>query len=223
MIVRREIYDAVAKGEPWVIVRMAKLKTVKPAVSKTGFVNGNVIVVKPDGEIHDRETFSARRSGPPHPVGATATLRYREYPKGWERGDPLPPVDGKGIKIIVTHAEPQEGDKWLIRWERVGPHRPVPAAGGNNFLARAHGYTKNADEALDREAPVMPSAEVDAMIADDLAARREQQRKHAERLQQTVEALGEGEHDTRIRRTLGDLDRAAAELRALIEADGDAA
>ncbi len=199
MIVTREQYDAVGKGQPLLIFRTSK---IRKRGSATAFKNGREVetfgplkITEGNGTILEpKESIGLRESKCPYPIDRTATLRYREYPKGWKRGrDPLPPAQGKGIPIIVTEAERQEDGRWLIRWERIGPHRPAPISGSNYFLAPAQGYTSSADQSIDREAPAIASEEIEAMVADDLAARREQQRQHLERVRAAVSPMYDDE------------------------------
>lgn len=163
MILTREQYDAIAKGQPHVVRVIGKLKKSGPATVRN----------EQTGEIQVFEDeFKARSSKCPKPVDSTCTMRYREKDDG--------PVKGN-LTLIVTDVQQDGPEHWLIRWERVTQHRPVPIQRGNVFLARGGSYTRSADQSIDREAPVFEDDGVSAMIADELAARREMAQKAAKK------------------------------------------
>lgn len=171
MILTREKYDAIAKGQPHVCRMIGKLVKGGPAT-----------VVTPGGEIQEHENFTARSSKCPKPKGTTCNMRYREKPDG--------PVKGL-LTLIVTDVQPDGPEHWLIRWERVTQHRPVPIQRGNVFLARGGNYTGSASQSIDREAPVIETDHVRKLITDDLEGRREIQRKTAEREETKIEDIDE--------------------------------
>lgn len=163
MILTREQYDAIAKGQPHVCRMIGKLKKSGPATVRN----------EQTGEIQVFEDeFKARSGKCPKPVGTTCTMRYREKDDG--------PVKGN-LTLIVTDVQQDGPEHWLIRWERVTQHRPVPIQRGNVFLARGGNYTGSPAQSIDREAPVIETDHVRKLIADDLEGRREIQRKAEQR------------------------------------------
>jgi hypothetical protein len=188
MILTREKYDAIAKGEPHVVRVISKLAKGRVGEVRTSKGNKREIdsftkrTFEKTGEIMEQERFAERASKCPHPIGTTTNMRFREKKDG--------PVKGL-LTLIVTDVQPDGPEHWIVRWERVTQHRPVPIQRGNVFLARGGNYTGSASQSIDREAPVIETGNIRKLMADDLEGRREIQRRTAEKEESKIEDIDE--------------------------------
>lgn len=176
------------------------------------------------GEVHELSAFRGRENQSPEPIDAVRTVRYREEkPLEWMPGDPLPPLTGDPMTVIVTDAVfaemPSGVWKWRITYHRTGPHRPIPDKTPGIYMAPTTGYGSRV-HSIDDEASVIPDEHVEQFMADELEARREAQRAKLKQIDSLIEEIRDGEHDTTIRRTLIDIDKTADRLRAMLDEDG---
>lgn len=227
MIVSQAEYKTLDEGGEIVRYRLGKLKTAKPATSKSGFTNGPVTVRHNSGEVHELATFRGRENQSPEPIDAVRTVRYREEkPIWWQQGDPLPPLTGDPLTVIVTDAvfcQMDSGEwKWRITYQRTGPHRPIPDSAPGVYMAPTTGYGSRV-HSIDREAPVIPDEYVLQFRADELEAKRDANRQRITKVTDAVQEAVEGRHDLepKARRKLEVMERIAAELADLL--DGEAA
>jgi hypothetical protein len=208
MRVAKKTYDAVSRGEPLVTRRQARKVKVDGAFTVTNMHTG---------EIQERSGIDAfkvravdgdgntRLIGCPAPEGTTRTLRWHDK-KATLEADRA----GGNLPIIVTEAKFYEGKDgrpmWEITWAKVGPHRPIPDASSGIYLGPVTGYSSRS-HSIDDEAPVIPDDHVRKFMADELAAKRDAQRR---KLDAARKAVGEMLDDE-------ELERYAHRLRQLLD------
>lgn len=161
----RSEYEQVAKfGRPIVRILPPKVRTAKGLSRK-----------QRDGEIIESSTVSG---GCPLPKRSTIDVQFEQ--------------DGEyqGARtVIVTEAERQPDGDWLIRLERTGEHRPIPADDRNHFLASGAGYTTSGADSIDPDAPALDSAEADRINRDIQLGREELAERQITQLLKDVDQI----------------------------------
>ena len=184
-----------------------KLKTVKPATSKSGFTNSGVTVLnQKTGEIQERENFRGR-GGCPADVGT-----LRKFTTKAEIGQNLP----ASIHAVVTEAvfcEAPSGEwKWRITFMKNSRERPTRDDSPGIYLAPTTGYGPRS-MSIDREASAIPDEHVQKFIEDDRAAKAESRRKKIAAVREAAEAMMDDEElerwAHRIRQELDKAEKAA--------------
>lgn len=143
----RKTYDAVAKGEPLVIVRKGRRTTDTATVD----------VIDRDGELREINAWEHRAC--PVRERGIVTLRFKDG--GKTRGR---------LAVMVTGITRDDEGRFVIRLERVGiKHRPIPADDRNFYLAPTAGYTSSASKAMRGG---KDGREIDIAAADPVEASR---------------------------------------------------
>lgn len=203
MIVSGARYRALHAGEPLICYWSGKLKTVKPATSKSGFTNSGFSVRnEKTGELQERETFRGR-GGCPAEVGT-----LRKFTTKAEIGQNMP----ASIHAVVTDAvfcETPSGDwKWRVTFMKNSRQRPARDDSAGIYLAPTTGYGPRSSS-IDQEASAFDSEHVQKFIADDRAAKAEARRKKIAAVRDATEAmLGDEELERWAHRIRQELDKA---------------
>ncbi|MGB1582914.1 MAG: hypothetical protein ACPHCI_03915 [Solirubrobacterales bacterium] len=193
MIVSREEYDALRVNGTMMDVRVSRrIKGVR--------------VVKPDAEIIEADTSPIGGCGVK--VGDSRVVRWRDEPGDKPRG---------GITVIAMSLEQISPGKWLVRFDVNSKQAAIQAP--VYLLAAGGGYTTDPAQSCDPEASAMYSKDVERIVADEQAAKREARKQRLARIKSEIAELSaESVSTSREKKHVKEIEHHVGQLEKLGEA-----